>query len=102
MNRWMKNGILYGGIIGLALGLLLSKYTMTSYKDEFTIITYLPVYDYAVAVLRYGAIGVLIGMFVAWRKNKAADDGPKTYYGEVFLGVLFLSCGIAALSYLFE
>ena len=101
MNKRIRNGALYGLIISLALGILLANYTATTYEGDFTVITYLPVYDYVIAVLRFGAIGTLIGMFIAWRKNKAEDDVPKTYYGEVFLGVLFLSCGIAALAFLF-
>ncbi|GKV70334.1 hypothetical protein NCCP2716_28320 [Sporosarcina sp. NCCP-2716] len=101
MNKRIWNGALYGLVISLALGLLMVNYSMKSYKEDLTIINYVPVYDYVVGVLRYGAIGTLIGMFIAWRKNKSEDDGPKTYYGEVFLGVLFLSCGIAALAFLF-
>ncbi|MGG0644621.1 hypothetical protein ABE021_11845 [Sporosarcina gallistercoris] len=102
MNKRIRNGALYGFIISIALGLLLANYTATTYEGDLTIITYLPIYDYVVEVLRYGAIGTLIGMFIGWRKNKAEDQGPKTYYGEVFLGVFFLSIGIAALAYLWS
>ncbi|REB11579.1 hypothetical protein DVB69_00080 [Sporosarcina sp. BI001-red] len=102
MNKRIRNGALFGLIISIALGLLLANYTATTYEGDLTIIHYLPVYDYVVAVLRFGAIGTLIGMFIAWRKNKAEDEGPKTYYGEVFLGVFFMFSAMAALTYLWS
>lgn len=102
MNKRIRNGALYGFIVACAIGLLMANYTSKTYDGDFTIITYLPVRDYVIAVLRYGAVGTLIGMFIGWRKSKAEFKGPKTYYGEVFLGVFFLSLGMATLAYLWS
>lgn len=78
----------------------MANYKTLTFEDGVEMKEYLPVYEYVISVLRYGAIGTLVGMFIGWRMSKAKSDGPKTYYGEVFLGVIFLTLGITTLSYL--
>ncbi len=100
MDRRISNGALYGLMISLSLGLFFANYKHLTLEDGVEMKEYLPVYEYVISVLRYGAMGTLIGMFIGWRMSKAKYEGPKTYYGEVFLGVIFLTLGMTALSYL--
>lgn len=95
MEKKLQKSGLYGLLIGLAVSIL-----FVSYKDVQDLgngsyeISYKPIYDYVILILRLGIIGMFVGLFIGWKdyekKNKTQKQG-KTYYILAFFAVFLAS-----------
>ncbi|MBE4909945.1 hypothetical protein IMZ08_18065 [Bacillus luteolus] len=88
-----KSGI-YGLVLGLAIAILLVDYKDVSrLGHNGTVTTYKPIFEYIVSILRFGIIGMFVGLLIGWksyeRKNKT--EKKKTYYIEFFIVVFLIT-----------
>ncbi|MBM7095078.1 hypothetical protein JSY36_04835 [Bacillus sp. H-16] len=88
MERLIVKSALYGFFLTLAMAILFVDYRVA----EGPSVTYVPVYDYVMTVLRYSIVGSFIGAVVGWRvyRMRVKKEG-KTYYLEVFAAVFILA-----------
>ena len=80
MEKRLRKSSLYGFLIALAISIL-----FVSYKDVAEVgndgyqITYKPVFDYIISILRIGIIGMFLGLFIGWKdyekKHKTKKQG---------------------------
>ncbi|WP_026691080.1 hypothetical protein [Alteribacter aurantiacus] len=88
MERTIVKSAVYGFFLTLALAILFVDYRVV----EGPTMTYVPVYDYVIGILRYSIIGSLIGAVVGWRVwRMGVKKEGKTYYVEVFAAVFVLA-----------
>ncbi|GEL78521.1 hypothetical protein [Tenuibacillus multivorans] len=94
MESILKKSGIYGFVFGLAISILL-----VSYKDVIQVsnggyvTTYKPVFEYIISILRFGIIGMFLGLFIGWklyeRNNKTEQE--KSYYLPFFFAVFLVS-----------
>lgn len=74
LEKSIQKWAIYGFFISLALAILFVDYKET-YNDSATrIITYVPVYDYIVSIIRYSVIGAFGGVFVGWGMGRRPSE----------------------------
>lgn len=77
MEKYIRIGAIYGFFISLALAILLVKYKINTPFDGGYSTEYVPIFDYVMSLLRYSALGALIGMVAGWVMGKKALKGSK-------------------------
>lgn len=94
MEKALQKVAIYGLLMGLALAILFVDYkevqqlgeggTFTSYKNPF---------EYIVSILRFGVIGMFVGLFIGWNieSRKKEEKHAKTYYIPVFFTIFILA-----------
>lgn len=100
MEKKLQKSSLYGLFFGLAVSIL-----FVSYKDVQDLgngmreISYKPLYDYVILVLRLAIIGMFVGLFIGWKDYEKKNEAPKqvkTYYMLAFF-VVFLTSSVIML-----
>ncbi len=94
MESRLRKSSIYGLLFALAISILFVDYKdVTEVDDGVYQTTYKPVIEYIVSILRYGIIGMFLGLFIGWkgyeRKHKTQQE--KTYYLPFFFGVFLVS-----------
>jgi hypothetical protein len=92
-TRLRKSGI-YGLLFGLAFSILFVDYKdVTPMSNGGSVTTYKPVLEYIVSILRFGIIGMFIGMLIGWKyfEGKNKTKKRKSYYSEFFIAVLLIA-----------
>jgi uncharacterized membrane protein YidH (DUF202 family) len=91
-SRLRKSGI-YGLLFGLAIAILFVDYKDIQVSNDVYVTTYKPVIEYIVSILRFGIIGMFLGLFIGWkgyeRKHKTQQE--KSYYLPFFFVVFLVS-----------
>ncbi|MFC4323169.1 hypothetical protein [Litchfieldia salsa] len=101
MESRLRKSSIYGFLIGLAVSILFVDYKeVTQVGNGVTQTTYKPVIEYIVLILRFGIIGMFLGLFIGWkgyeRKHKTQQE--KTYYLPFFFIVFIVSILLMAVS----
>lgn len=94
MESRLRKSSLYGLLFGLAIAILFVNYKeVTEIDPGITETTYKPVIEYVVTILRYGIVGMFLGLFVGWwdYKRKHKNEQEKTYYLPFFFVVFLVS-----------
>lgn len=92
-SRLRKFGI-YGLLFGLAISILLVDYKeVIPQGNEAYEITYKPVIDYIVPIMRFGIIGMFFGLFIGWKsyERRHKTQKEKSYYLPFFFVVFLIS-----------
>lgn len=94
MESRLRKSSIYGLLLALAISILFVDYKdVTEVDDGVYQTTYKPVIEYIVSILRYGIIGMFLGLFIGWkgyeRKHKTQQE--KTYYLPFFFVVFLVS-----------
>lgn len=94
MESRLRKSSIYGLLFGLAISILFVNYKdVTQVSDGVYQTTYKPVIEYIVSILRYGIIGMFLGLFIGWkgyeRKHKTQQE--KSYYLPFFFVVFLVS-----------
>lgn len=94
MEKAIRKTGIYGLVFGLAIAILLVDYKDVSrLGHNGTVTTYTPIFEYIVSILRFGIIGMFVGLLFGWksyeRKNKS--EKRKSYYIEFFVAVFLLA-----------
>jgi len=94
MESRLRKSSIYGLLFALAISILFVDYKdVTEVDDGVYQTTYKPVIEYIVSILRYGIIGMFLGLFIGWkgyeRKHKTQQE--KTYYLPFFFVVFLVS-----------
>lgn len=93
-SRLRKSGS-YGLLFGLAIAILFVDYKEVIYGSEGGYVTtYKPLIEYIVSILRFGIIGMFLGIFIGWKgyeiQHKTQQE--KSYYLPFFFTVFLVSC----------
>ncbi|MFS0824653.1 hypothetical protein [Bacillus sp. 1P02SD] len=94
MESRLRKSSIYGLLFGLAISILFVDYKdVTQVGDGVYETTYKPVIEYIVSILRFGIIGMFLGLFIGWkdyeRKHKTQQE--KSYYLPFFFVVFLVS-----------
>jgi len=92
-SRLIKSSI-YGLLFGLAISILFVNYKdVTQVGNGVYQTTYKPVIEYIVSILRFGIIGMFLGLFIGWKvyERTQKSQQEKSYYLPFFFVVFFVS-----------
>lgn len=92
-SRLRKSGV-YGLLFGLAISILFVDYKdVTPISHGGSVTTYKPILEYIVSILRFGIIGMFIGLFIGWNDHERINktEKRKTYYIEFFIAVFLIA-----------
>ena len=92
-SRLIKSSI-YGLLFGLAISILFVNYKdVTQVGNGVYQTTYKPVIEYIVSILRFGIIGMFLGLFIGWKvyERKQKSQQEKSYYLPFFFVVFLVS-----------
>jgi len=92
-SRLIKSSI-YGLLCGLAISILFVNYKdVTQVGNGVYQTTYKPVIEYIVSILRFGIIGMFLGLFIGWKvyERKQKSQQEKSYYLPFFFVVFLVS-----------
>jgi len=92
-SRLIKSSI-YGLLFGLAFSILFVNYKdVTQVGNGVYQTTYKPVIEYIVSILRFGIIGMFLGLFIGWKvyERKQKSQQEKSYYLPFFFVVFLVS-----------
>jgi len=105
MESRLRKSSIYGLLFGLAISILFVNYKdVTQIGDGVYQTTYKPVIEYIVSILRFGIIGMFLGLFIGWKSFNREQNSQqktkqeKTYYLLFFL-IVFLVSSILMLVY---
>ena len=95
MEKALRKSGLYGLVFGLAVSILFVNYKdIQEVGNDGRLITYKPLFDYILTILRFGFIGMFLGLFICWKnyekKHKTQQQG-KSYYILAFFAVFLIS-----------
>lgn len=91
--RLIKSSI-YGLLLGLAISILFVNYKdVTQVGNGVYQTTYKPVIEYIVPILRFGIIGMFLGLFIGWKsyERQQKTKQEKSYYLPFFFVVFLVS-----------
>lgn len=92
-SRLIKSSI-YGLLFGLAISILFVNYKdVTQVGNGVYQTTYKPVIEYIVPILRFGIIGMFLGLFIGWKsyERQQKTQQEKSYYLPFFFIVFLVS-----------
>lgn len=95
MEKTLRKSGQYGLVFGLAVSILFVNYEdIQEVGNGGRLITYKPLFDYILTILRFGIIGMFLGLFIGWKnyekKHKTQQQG-KSYYILAFFVVFLIS-----------
>lgn len=95
MESRLRKSSMYGFLFGLAISILFVNYKDVTHVGHGVYqTTYKPVIEYIVSILRFGIIGMFLGLFIGWRGGyqiKHKTQQGKTYYLPFFFTVFLVS-----------
>ena len=95
MEKVLRKSGLYGLVFGLAVSTLFVSYKeIQEVGNGGRLITYKPFLDYFITILRFGIIGMFLGLFIGWKdyeKKHNTQQQGKTYYILTFFIVFLIS-----------
>ena len=94
MESRLRNSSIYGLLFGLAISILFVNYKdVTQVGNGVFQTTYKPVIEYIVPILRFGIIGMFLGLFIGWKsyERQQKNQQEKSYYLPFFYIVFLVS-----------
>ena len=94
MESRLRKSSIYGLLFGLAISILFVNYKdVTQVGNGVYQTTYKPVIEYIVPILRFGIIGMFLGLFIGWKsyERQQKTQQEKSYYLPFFFVVFLVS-----------
>ncbi|PSL36181.1 hypothetical protein B0H99_1072 [Planomicrobium soli] len=94
MEHTLRKSGAYGLLLGIALSILFVDYkSVTPLDNGSSVTTYKSGFEYIVTILRFGIIGMFIGLFISWKdfEKKNNTEKKKSYYLEFFIAFFLTS-----------
>lgn len=94
MESRLRKSSMYGFLFGLAISILFVNYKDVTHVGHGVYQTaYKPVIEYIVSILRFGIIGMFLGLFIGWKgyEIKHKTQQGKTYYLPFFFTTFLVS-----------
>ncbi|MFL0583226.1 hypothetical protein ACH0B6_11665 [Solibacillus silvestris] len=94
MEIRLRKSSIYGLLFGLAISILFVNYKdVTQVGNGVYQTTYKPVIEYIVPILRFGIIGMFLGLFIGWKsyERQQKTQQEKSYYLPFFFVVFLVS-----------
>ncbi|UOQ83977.1 hypothetical protein [Gracilibacillus salinarum] len=100
MENILRKSSFYGLLFGLAIAILVISYKDVQVNNGVRHITYMPVFEYIIQILRVGIIGMFLGLFIGWKgyeKKYKSQQERRTYYLPFFFIVFIISTILMAI-----
>lgn len=94
MEIRLRKSSIYGLLFGLAISILFVNYKdVTQVGNGVYQTAYKPVIEYIVPILRFGIIGMFLGLFIGWKsyERQQKTQQEKSYYLPFFFVVFLVS-----------
>ncbi|MER2009622.1 MAG: hypothetical protein ABS939_19480 [Psychrobacillus sp.] len=94
MESRLRKSSIYGLLFGLAISILFVNYKdVTQVGNGVYQTTYKPVIEYIVPILRFGIIGMFLGLFIGWKsyERQQKTQQEKSHYLPFFFIVFLVS-----------
>ncbi|MGP4039048.1 hypothetical protein ACTWP4_03930 [Gracilibacillus sp. D59] len=93
MEKILRKSSVYGLLFGLVVAIFVISYKDVQVNNGVRHITYMPVFEYIIQILRVGIIGMFLGLFIGWKcyEKKYKSQQERTYYLPFFFVVFIIS-----------